>query len=1030
MALKVIFTKKHHGKIYQKLGLILKYISLLSVIKNLLWLPMQQVSFRLFFFLTVFSLGSFSAQGQNPLSFDLKKPEKFENKTLGYEKTDQKKFTAPRRFIQNTVTHYNWYFNANNKLNEIVDRAKSFHQDDFSALLPFYNYSIETTVRDSVELDSVIYKANAGILIHDLRNAWIDNLFMLMGKAYFFQNKLDSAYITFQFINYAFSPKEKDGYQQPIGSNAAEGGNAFNVSTKENNSLLQKAISTPPSRNEAFIWQIKTFIENNEYSSAAALIETIRLDPQFPERLFPDLNEVRALLHYRLNNYDSSAYYLEHALPNAGNKRELSRWEYLIAQLYERAGNPAEAQKFYARAIDHTLDPVMEVYARLNSIRQNKGDSLAINRNIAELVKMGRKDRYSRYRDIIYFMAAQMELERKNVVAARNFLLKSTLYTDPNRNASQRGKAFMMLGDLSYASQNYAEAKRFYDSVSAGDPAITDPESFVQKTSLLAQIVEQESVISRQDSLQRLASLPEAEREAIIRKKLRALRKAQGMQEEETINATAGALIPIGNTNQGPSDLFGPAEKGEWYFYNPSLKSKGFTSFRSKWGNRPNVDNWRRASSINAAKSTEGSDPGLLADGRGVDGVSTELSYEAMLKNIPLSAEAISASNDSVEVATLSLGRIFLEGLEDYSTVIRTVEPFPGKYEKSNRVPEALYYLYYSYKKNGEDQKAAEALRYLQEKFAGDPYERRISNLVNGNEDKSAQDKMTGVYNKIYNFFIEGRFDQALLEKQLADSLYGDNYWSPQLLYIESVYHIRQRDDAKAREVLDQLITMFPESPMKEKAVTLLDVVGRRAEIEDYLTKLQIERPAEDSIVIIEDKPAPPKPQVVIRDAQATKVESAKKNVTVDKQAVSASKDSAEVKKTAPIVRAYTYNPDAAQYVVIVTDNVDPVYVNEARNAFNRYNQTKFYNKKIDILNQPLNDSIKLVVMSGFTNSAEALDYLEKTKPIAAAQIVPWLPAEKYSFLMISAENLDVLKTLQSLKEYRLFLNKYYPGKF
>src|SRR5215467_12717878 len=151
---------------------------------------------------------------------DLKKPAKYENRELGYEKTDQKKFKVPRRFIQNTITHYNYYFNANNKINEILARAKAQNRDDFSKLLPFYNYSLEATSRDKRNLDSVIDKVNTAVLIHDLRNDWVDNLYMLMGRAYYYKNQLDSAYVIFQFVNYAFAPKEKEGYDKPIGSNA------------------------------------------------------------------------------------------------------------------------------------------------------------------------------------------------------------------------------------------------------------------------------------------------------------------------------------------------------------------------------------------------------------------------------------------------------------------------------------------------------------------------------------------------------------------------------------------------------------------------------------------------------------------------------------------------------------------------------------------------------------------------------------------------------------------------------------------
>ena len=104
------------------------------------------------------------------LSFDIPKPKQYEERQLRSEKTDQKKFSIPARFIQNTTTHYNYFFNAHNKLNEIISRAKEAHIDDYTQLLSFYNYDLDVTARDSVQLDSVIYKATSGIVLHDLRS--------------------------------------------------------------------------------------------------------------------------------------------------------------------------------------------------------------------------------------------------------------------------------------------------------------------------------------------------------------------------------------------------------------------------------------------------------------------------------------------------------------------------------------------------------------------------------------------------------------------------------------------------------------------------------------------------------------------------------------------------------------------------------------------------------------------------------------------------------------------------------------------
>ena len=144
--------------------------------------------------LCLFFLDSF---GQPDITtMDIKKPAKYENRVLGAEKSATTKFTKVRRFMQDNITHYNYYYNANNKINEVLARAKSRHFDDYTKLLSFYNYSLDVTAKDRRELDSVIYKCTTGILVHDLRNDWIDNLYMLIGRSYYFRNMPDSAYIS------------------------------------------------------------------------------------------------------------------------------------------------------------------------------------------------------------------------------------------------------------------------------------------------------------------------------------------------------------------------------------------------------------------------------------------------------------------------------------------------------------------------------------------------------------------------------------------------------------------------------------------------------------------------------------------------------------------------------------------------------------------------------------------------------------------------------------------------------------------
>ena len=160
------------------------------------------------------------------ITFDLEKdkPQKFKNKTLRSEKTGEKKFNIPRRFIQNTTSHYNYYFNANKKIDAVIDLARISHKDNYAKL-------------------------------HDLRSDWVDNFYLLIGKAYYLRKDFDSAGMTFQFINYNLFPRKKKGDddQTIVGTTGFTSNNSLSISSKENRNLVKKAFTLPPSRNDALV---------------------------------------------------------------------------------------------------------------------------------------------------------------------------------------------------------------------------------------------------------------------------------------------------------------------------------------------------------------------------------------------------------------------------------------------------------------------------------------------------------------------------------------------------------------------------------------------------------------------------------------------------------------------------------------------------------------------------------------------------------------------------------------------------------
>ncbi|MGH2646569.1 MAG: hypothetical protein ACRDE8_03335, partial [Ginsengibacter sp.] len=368
--------------------------------------------------------------GKITIDLEKDKPQKFKTKTLKSEKTGEKKFTLPRKFIQNTVSHYNYFFNANNKIKEVIERARISNKDDYSKLLPFYGYSLDNTASQKNDLDSVIYKATAGILLHDLRSSWVDNLYLLIGEAYYLRKDYDSASMTFQFINYNLYPrKKKDDDQLIVGSNDNAENRAISVSSKENRNIIDKAFTRPPSRNDALVWQARSLIEMDQTGDAAGLINTLQNDPAFPERLRPYLEEVIAYWFYKQQMYDSTLTHLENSLPNTIDLQDKARREFLIAQLYEMNNKQDEASAYYDEAMHHTTDPLMDIYANLNKAKMLKShDPAEIDKSIATLLHMAKKDKFEPYRDIIYFSAAQLALIKPDTTATVFLFKKSTLY--------------------------------------------------------------------------------------------------------------------------------------------------------------------------------------------------------------------------------------------------------------------------------------------------------------------------------------------------------------------------------------------------------------------------------------------------------------------------------------------------------------------------------------------------------------------------------------------------------------------------
>jgi len=779
------------------------------------------------------------AQPYSTVNLFGKKPAQYSERMLISEKSGETGYSKPKHFFQNMFTHFNYEFNINQKVNEIIDRAKLLHKDDYTQLLSFYNYSFDDTKNDKIQIDSIMYKVAAGVLLHDLRNDWVDNVYMLMGRTFLLKHDFDSAGYVFQYVNYAWAPKD-DGYDIPIGSNISNDKGIFTISTIERKKQIDYnlRLQTAPSRNESFLWRTRTYLEQDRIAKADALMAILKADAYFPKRLQTPLFEMEAYSYYKKHQWDSAAFNLMKALDGADGPLETARWEYLIAQMLHMAGdNDSLAAKYFVKSIIHTTDPLMEVFARLNLVdlhSQDKGFTLQS--SISELYNMAHKDKFANYRDVIYYVAGKLEKQNHSNKGAINALQKSLKYYNPD-NADQKPKTFLLLADTYFEDKDYRHSHDYYDSiVGVVGMSSVDSGRVAERKPTLKLIVENLDKIDKQDSLQRVANMSDADRRSLIKKVLKKLRKEQGIKEEEAVDF--GLDDVQANI---PATLFS-STPGEFYFNNPQLVASGTREFKAKWGSRPNADNWRRQGAFNKPvppPSNPDATPGDMSMVAGsdvvddikpaekpvVDSDKVELTYEGLMRYVPLRYDQKAKSDSIIASAMFNNGVIFQKNLREYLAAIYSYEPFVKRFPEHKDVEQATYNLIFCYHQLGLEYLADSIGNYLKSSF---PKGMFTADLLNRHIKAGEADDTTQVYQNIYEQFVDQKYTEAKIAKAAADKKYGTSHWTPQLLLIESVYYIEQEDDFKAIDKLELAKTKVPNTPLAEKAQLMIEFLRIR----------------------------------------------------------------------------------------------------------------------------------------------------------------------------------------------------------
>ncbi|MGI8892811.1 MAG: hypothetical protein ACR2GN_05060, partial [Bacteroidia bacterium] len=126
-----------------------------------------------------------------------------------------KKNTILSRTYHGVTAKYNGYFNAKLRVKDGAERLASQHEDKYDRVLKIYKHadpqkakSIFPDMDEAIKKTSVVIKRHSMVIGGKERNKWIDDTWLLMGKAQFYKHDFFTALETFQFVASAYKDNE------------------------------------------------------------------------------------------------------------------------------------------------------------------------------------------------------------------------------------------------------------------------------------------------------------------------------------------------------------------------------------------------------------------------------------------------------------------------------------------------------------------------------------------------------------------------------------------------------------------------------------------------------------------------------------------------------------------------------------------------------------------------------------------------------------------------------------------------------
>lgn len=711
-----------------------------------------------------------------------------------------KKNTFTRRVFHNLTSHYNVYWNGEYSLNEGNELLKNKVTDDYTKVLRVYNYGTKNDAMTlNSQMDRALQKTSICVQKHSMkfngreRVRWIDDAYLVMGKAHFFKQDYIPAKRTFDFVSSEFSYND--------------------IALVAN------------------MWLVKTYIQTKEYSKAIATIELLQSKTanmkKLPKELVHDLDLTIADYYIATKDYRKAINYLKTGMMETNDRDLRERCMFILGQIYMELDDANHAIEWFKKVIRRNPKYEMLFEAKMNMARMgSSGNSKEMYKMLNRMLDETKNEEYI---DRIYFAMAELAMREGDAEKAIGYYRESVANARSNQN--QRAMSSLKVATILFDRNNYELSQAYYDTAVNAMSKETYPEydSIARISQTLNELVRYLAIIRDQDSLVRVANMDSISRNKLIDKVIEQVIEQERLDKEREEYEEQLALMG-GAVGKTPIVNDDPKGSGTWYFYNTSTLQSGYNEFSKKWGMRKLEDYWRISDKRNINSGLAGGFGGDDEKGTESDSVVagvTNHDRAYYLQELPFSEEQQMEAHRQIAEALYNVGFIYLDRLSDYPRSIDAYERLDTRYPGNSHELPAWYALYKMYYDERNTEKADYYKSRILSKYPESSYANFIldPNFYKKLEEESQQ--ASDLYTRTYDAYQQGQFYRVRMNAERALELYAaDTALAPRFALLDAVARGRLETVDSMAYALLRLVQDYPNSSVRGYAQTLLEEVN------------------------------------------------------------------------------------------------------------------------------------------------------------------------------------------------------------